>query len=129
MRALLFAMAFISIASSAEECSLNYKEHKLVLKKEVCEFPEGNKVPCAQVQAQTKGRPTRKGPIVFRNGSDFNSFCVTAKMVQKLKSKARVISAARDEELKAFLICPAKKNSARIVLNSPEEKKECDLGL
>ena len=96
-----------------------------------CEFPEGNKVKCAQVITYVKSENPKIGPIVFRQQIDFNDFCLT-KNIKKIPDttvKGRVISSSGHEDLYVMMKCPSQKNTAELFLFSEKKTKRCILNL
>lgn len=93
---------------------------KLIKEEKGCEFPEGNKVDCAYFSV-TIGERTRTSSVVFRENSDYKSFCLTA------KDGKRELSPFKEANI--FLDCTKKTSEMHFKLKFGEKEKECILAL
>lgn len=131
---LLISLLFSNLAfSKAFECKLSNGDNRIELNllDKKCEFPEGNKVKCAQIISYVKRENPQIGQVVFREGSSFNDLCITKnkKIIPNTKIMGRVVSESKLTNLYAMMACPSQDKVAKIYLFNGEKTKKCTLKL
>ena len=67
-------------------CEVESKNSKVVvnLKKQGCEFPEGNIVNCVFIEETLlESKETTQSNAIFRENADFNAFCLSKKVFKR----------------------------------------------
>ena len=134
MKKLIISLFILSsVFAKPIDCKLSNDNKRIEVKEQEtpCEFPEGNKVKCAQVISYVKSENPKIGPIIFREEINFNDFCLT-KNIKKIPDttiKGRVISSSGHEDLYAMMKCPSQKKTAELFLFIGKKTKRCILNL
>lgn len=123
IKLIIFSLSFF-IYFHALACELKQGDISIVLhhEKKGCEFPEGNKLDCAFFSV-TKKSVTRKSSVVFREGADWKTYCLTVKEGEK----GRELSPFKEASIQ--LDCSSRGETMHFLLKVEAEEKSCELKL